>query len=102
VNVTLDEAKAALISVLKDIQARSGLPCPDLSGTDVPPDVLEKFDSTVWPAATTLVARKLGVTIPNNVHIFGGEKGTTLLNIDQASELILQRHELKAQLQGAA
>jgi hypothetical protein len=100
--VTLDDAKNALIEVLKEIQARSGLSCPDLSGSDVPPKVLEKFDSTVWPAATTLVARKLGVTIPNDVHIFGGEKGTPLLNIDQASQLIVKKHQLKAQLKGAA
>ena len=100
--MTLDDAKNALIEVLKEIQARSGLSCPGLSGNDVPPKVLEKFDSTVWPAATTLVARKLGVTIPNDVHIFGGEKGTPLLNIDQASQLIVKKHQLKAQLKGAA
>ena len=100
--MTLDDAKAALIEVLKDIQDRSGLSCPDLGGADVPPKVLEKFDSTVWPAATTLVARKLGVTIPNDVHIFGGEKGAPLLTIDQASQLIVKRHQLKAPLKGAA
>ncbi len=100
--MTLDEAKTALIQVLKHIQARGGLFCPDLSGADVPPKVLEKFDSTVWPAATTLVARKLGVTIPNDVHIFGGEKGTPLLSIDQASQLIVKKHQLKVPLKGAA
>lgn len=100
--MTFDDAKAALIEVLKDIQDRSGLSCPDLRGADVPPKVLEKFDSTVWPAATTLVARKLGVTIPNDVHIFGGEKGAPLLTIDQASQLIVKKHQLKAPLQGAA
>jgi len=100
--VTFDDAKTALIEVLKEIQARSGLSCPDLSGADVPLKVLEKFDSTVWPAATTLVARKLGIAIPNDVHIFGGEKGTTLLSIDQASKLIVKKHQLKAPLKGAA
>jgi hypothetical protein len=101
--MTSNEAKTALIAVLRDIQARSGLPCPDLKGSDVAPEVLEKFDSTVWPAATTLVAKQLGVVIPNDVHIFGGEKkGSPLLNIDQASELIVQRHEAKTPLQGVA
>lgn len=100
--MTLDEAKKALIAVLRDIQARSCLPCPDLGGSDVPPRVLEKFDSTVWPAATTLVARRLGVIIPSDVHIFGGEKGAALLTIEQASQLIVERHELKLQIRGAA
>ena len=100
--MTANDAKTALIAVLKEIQARSFLPCPELTGSDIPPDVLEKFDSTVWPVATTLVAQKLGVVIPNDVHIFGGEKGSPLLNIDQASALIVERHEAKVPLQGVA
>ena len=100
--MTQDDAKAALVSVLNDIQARSGLPCPTLQGLDVPPKLLEKFDSTVWPAATTLIARKLGVTIPHDVHIFGGEKGRPLLNINQIAELIVKRHQPKTPLKAVA
>ena len=100
--MTLDDVKKALIGVLKDIQARSGLGCPQLDGSVVPPKVLEKFDSTVWPAATTLVARKLGVTIPPDVHIFGGEKGNPLLTIDQSAKLICDKSQLKNPVQVAA
>lgn len=97
-----DDAKKALVSVLKTIQKRSGLACPPLGGSDIPPDVLDKFDSTVWPVATTLVARKLGVIIPNNVHIFGGEKGSPLLTIDQSAAMIVKAHQPKVQLKAAA
>jgi len=100
--MTVDEAKNAVIAVLQGIQARSGLPCPMLDGLSIPPKLLKKFDSTVWPAATTLVARKLGVNIPNNIHIFGGEKGTPLLNINQAAQLIVREHKPKAPLKVAA
>ena len=100
--MTLDDARKALVSVLKDVQARSGLPCPVLQGSDVPNKVLEKFDSTVWPAAATLVARKLGVTIPHDVHIFGGEKGRPLLSINQTAELIVKKHQQKIPLKVAA
>lgn len=100
--MTLDDARNALIGVLADIQAKSGLPCPALSGTDVAPKVLEKFDSTVWPVATTLVARKLGIKIPHDVHIFGGEKGTALLTINQAAELIVNKYQPKSSMQAAA
>ena len=100
--MTADEAKKAIISVLKTVQARSQLPCPPLDGSSIPPKVLRKFDSTVWPAATTLVARKLGVTIPNNVHIFGGDKGAPPLTIDQTAQLIVQKHKPKAPLKAAA
>ena len=100
--MTLDDARQALMGVLKDIQARSGLDCPSLDGTVVPPKALEKFDSTVWPAATTLVARKLGVTIPADVHIFGGEKGGPLLTIDQSATLICAKSQSKTPIKAAA
>lgn len=100
--MTQDDARDALIAVLKDIQARSGLPCPVLAGGDVPPKVLQGFDSTVWVVAATLVGRKLGVKIPRDVHIFGGEKGAPLLTIDQAARLICKKHQPKEVLKAAA
>ncbi|MBB5687831.1 hypothetical protein [Sphingobium boeckii] len=81
----------ALVGVLKKIQAIAGQPCPPLDGGSVPPDLLPKFDSTVWPAAATMVARVLKVTIPNDVHIFGGEKGRPLLTINQTVALIIKK-----------
>jgi len=100
--MTPEEAKKALISVLEDIQTRSGLDCPALNGSAIPPKVLPKFDSTVWPVATTLVARKLGVTIPHDVHIFGGENGGPLLTIDQTATLICKKAQPKASQRAAA
>jgi len=99
--MTLDEARTAVVMILTDIQARSGLPCPPLSGSTVPPKALEKFDSTVWPAATTLIARKLGVTIPNDVHIFG-TKGASPLTIDQSAMIICAKATPKAPVKAAA
>ena len=100
--MTLDDAREALIAVLKDIQTRSRLGCPQLDGSVVPRKALEKFDSTVWPAATTLVARKLGVKIPSDVHIFGGEKGKPLLTIDQSAKLICDKSHSKNAVKAAA
>ena len=99
--MTHDEARTAVEAVLKDIQARSGLACPALSGSTVPPKALEMFDSTVWPAATTLIARKLGVTIPHDVHIFG-DKGAAPLSIDQTASLIRTKSQAKAPIEVAA
>lgn len=74
------EVKTALMTVFLKIQTKCGLECPPLDGTSVPPKVLPKFDSTVWPAATTLLAQALKIIIPNDVHIFGGKHGGPLLD----------------------
>lgn len=86
--MTLDEAKAAIVRTLQKVQEVSGLPCPCLGGGDVPRRVLEQFDSTVWPVATSWIAKELGVKIDNDVHVFGGRNGGPLLTINQSAELI--------------
>jgi hypothetical protein len=86
--MTLDEARAAIIKTLQKVQDTSGLHCPVLAGGDVPRRVLEQFDSTVWPVATSWIAKELGVKIDNDVHVFGGKNGGPLLTINQSAELI--------------
>ena len=99
--MTQQAAKDALIAVLNQVQKRQGLACPTLEGSSVPPKVLPKFDSTVWPVAITLVARKLGVDIPKDVH-FGGENGAPLLSIDESAALICKKALPKQPKQQAA
>ncbi|MFG1404362.1 hypothetical protein [Xanthobacter sediminis] len=86
--MTLDEAKAAIIKTLQRVQDASGLSCPALTDRDVPRRVLDQFDSTVWPVATSWIAKELGVKIENNVHVFGGKNGGPLLTIKQSAQLI--------------
>lgn len=100
--MTQQEAKDAMISVLQQIQKRQGLVCPPLDGASVPPKVLEKFDSTVWPVAITLIGRKLGVDIPKDVHIFGGEGHTPLNSIDESVALLCKKALPKQPKQQAA
>lgn len=87
--------KNALITVLKRVQERRGLPCPPLKGNTVPAKELEKFTSKVWPAATTWLAREMNIIIPKNVHIFGLKKGAAPLTIDQAVELVCKNGQQK-------
>ena len=64
---TLQERIVALIA---QVQADSGLECPPLTEDTKPVEVVPKFDSKVWPVATTILASELGVLIPNDVNIF--------------------------------
>lgn len=100
--MTVDEAKAAIIKTLEKVQSASGLSFPTLTGSHVPTEVLDQFDSTVWPVATSWIAKELGVTIPNDVHVFGGKDGGSLLTINQSAELICVRHNLHGSLAVAA
>ena len=91
--MTLDEARAAIIKTLEKVQAASGLPCPMLVAADVPTRVLQQFDSTVWPVATSWIAKELGVKIDNDIHVFGGKNGGPLLTINQSAQLVCTKHK---------
>ena len=87
--MTLDDARKAIISTLKKVQDVSGLPYPVLGGGEVPKQVLEQFDSTVWPVATSWIARELGIKIENDIHVFGGKNGAPLLTINESAAIIV-------------
>ena len=80
--------KAALISVLSQIQTESGLECPPLTGTTHPVENLPDFDSKVWPVATTILATSIGVTIPNDVNIFFDEATKLSRSIDETAAFV--------------
>lgn len=90
--MTLDEARAAIVKTLQKVQDVSGLPCPILVGGDVPRRVLEQFDSTVWPVATSWIAKELGVTIDNDVHVFGGKNGGPIADNQPVGRSHLRTH----------
>jgi hypothetical protein len=65
-----EKLTAALFQIIEQIQTASGLPCPPLSGSTKPVGTIPKFDSKVWPVATTILATEIGATIPNDINIF--------------------------------
>jgi hypothetical protein len=75
--------KEKLIAILGQIQTDSGLECPPLTGAIKPVENLPKFDSKVWPVATTILATEIGATIPNDVNIFVDETNKMPRSIDQ-------------------
>ncbi len=91
----LSDVTSALIEVLDKVQKTSGLPSPSLSGSSIPYKVLPKFDSTVWPVATSWLGKELGFKIDNDVHIFGGKNNKPLLTISETSELVFAHYNKK-------
>jgi hypothetical protein len=75
--------KEKLIQVLGQIQADSHLDCPPLTGTTKPTESIPKFDSKIWPVATTILSGEICVPIPNDVNIFIDQTTKRPRSIDQ-------------------
>ena len=91
-----------LIAVLGQIQADSGLECPPLTGTTKPLENLPKFDSKVWPIATTILATEIGATIPDDVNIFVDETTKLPRSIDETAIFVCDLLEKLSEKEAAA
>jgi hypothetical protein len=94
--------KEKLIAVLGQIQADSGLECPSLTGATKPVEKLPKFDSKVWPVATTILATEIGATIPNDVNIFVDEATKLPRSIDEIAAFICDLLKKQGEKEAAA
>jgi hypothetical protein len=82
--------KEKLITVLGQVQADSGLECPPLNGATKPVEDIPKFDSKVWPPATTILATEIGASIPNDVNIFIDETTKLARSIDEIAAFVTE------------
>ena len=84
----LTTLKGKLVNILGQIQVDSDLECPPLTGATIPVEDLPKFDSKVWPVATTILAIEIDATIPNDVNIFVDETTKLPLSIDETAVFV--------------
>jgi hypothetical protein len=94
--------KEKLIAVLGQIQADSGLECPPLTGATKPVGDIPKFDSKVWPVATTILATEVGASIPNDVNIFVDETTKLPRSIDETATFVCDLLKKRAEKEEAA
>ena len=94
--------KDRLIAILGQIQADSGLECPPLTGATKPLENLPKFDSKVWPIATTILATEIGATIPHDVNIFVDEATKLPRSIDETAIFVCDLLEKQNEQEAAA
>ena len=98
--------KDALIAVLGQVQADSGLECPPLTGATKPLENLPEFDSKVWPIATTILATEIGAMIPDDVNIFVDEATKLPRSIDETAifvcDLLEKQSEKQSEKEAAA
>ena len=94
--------KDALIAVLGQVQADSGLECPPLTGATKPLEDLPKFDSKVWPIATTILATEIRATIPDDVNIFVDDATKLPRSIDETAVFVCDLLEKQSEKEAAA
>jgi hypothetical protein len=94
--------KEKLIAVLGQIQVDSGLECPALTGATKPVGNIPKFDSKVWPVATTILATEIGAMIPNDVSIFVDESTKLPRSIDETAAFVCALLEKQRQNEAPA
>lgn len=86
----IESVTREIILILKEIQTDCEHKTQKIVGTVRPASDLDGFDSILWITATTMIAEKLEVDIPNNMNIFFSDGGRRALTIDEASTLIHQ------------
>jgi hypothetical protein len=94
--------KLKLIAVLGQIQVDSGLECPPLNGATKPIGDLPKFDSKVWPVATTILTTEISAAIPNDVNIFVDETTKLPRSIDETAAFVCDLLKKQTEREGAA
>ena len=94
--------KEKLIAILSQIQADSGLECPLLTGATKPVENIPKFDSKVWPVATTILATEIGALIPNDVNLFIDKTTKLPRSIDEAAAFVCELLKKQSEKEVAA
>ena len=94
--MNVDIVQAALVDVLQLIQATSGEDCPSITGTTKPTVDLPKFDSKIWPVAIGMIAKKLEITIANDLNIFCREKSCIPLTINETVAILIKLADTQA------
>lgn len=94
--------KESLIAILAQIQVDSGLGCPPLTGATKPVENIPKFDSKVWPVATTILATEIGAVIPNDVNIFIDEITKLPRSIDETASFVCELLKQQSEKEAAA
>jgi len=94
--------KEKLIDVLSKIQVDSGLACPVLTGAMRPIETLPKFDSKLWPVATTILATEISEKIPNDVNIFVDKTTKLPRSIDEIVAFVCDLLKRQSEKEAAA
>jgi hypothetical protein len=78
-----EDVKDKLVEVLRTIQDLGGFADGEgITGETIPLEDLEDFDTQVAPVAITVLAKALGVEIPNDENVFLSPDGLKPLSVD--------------------
>ena len=88
--MTRQEAEAALVSVIGEIQEMSGRESLEIGTKTKPIGDVPGFDSLNGLEATVGVAARLRMDIPNEANIFINKAGDTALSVEEIAGRIME------------
>ena len=95
-------AKSELVKVIQEIQSKSGLDCPTLTGSTKPLDDVEEFCSKIAILATSKLAKRLKLEIPEKDNVFFDVKSKVKFTLDQTVEKLCGYKAAKSGKEAAA
>ncbi len=88
--MTRQQAEAAVIEVVAEIQEMSGRECLDIGAKTKPIGDVPGFDSLNAFEATVAVAARLRMDIPNEANIFINDAGDAALSVREIAGRLME------------
>jgi hypothetical protein len=73
-----------------------------LNGKSKPIEDLAEFDSKIWPVATAMLSKELGIIIADDVNIFREDRTRRALTLDETVAVVLKVAQPASSASGVA
>ncbi len=87
--MTRQQAEAAVIGAILEIQEMSGRECPKITGETVPIGDVPEFDSLNGLEATMLIDQCLEIETPDDARLFTNDTGQRPIPVSEIAQRIV-------------
>lgn len=87
--MTRQQAEAAVINAISEIQEMSGRECPEITGETVPIGDVPGFDSLNGLETTILIDQRLGIETPDDARLFTNDTGQRAIPVSEIAQRIV-------------
>ena len=91
--MTRQQAEAAVIGAIAEIQEMGGRECPKITGKTIPIGGVPGFDSLNGLEATIFIDQRLGIETPNDARLFTNDTGDGPIPVSEIAQRIVDLFE---------